>query len=108
LERRRLAGTAAASAVGAAAVAMQCAEASFEVRKWRVLNTDAARANMLGRHFVVGYSSFDEVARLADRGLISGVYITSTMWRGRAERRRRCAPRSRRCRRGGMRPACRR
>jgi len=57
-------------------VAMQCAETSFEVRKWRVLNTDAARANMLGWHFVVGYASFDEVARLADRGLISGVYIT--------------------------------
>jgi beta-N-acetylhexosaminidase len=57
-------------------VAMQCAETSFDVRKWRVLNIDAARANMLGRHFVVGYASFDEVARLADMGLISGVYIT--------------------------------
>jgi len=57
-------------------VSILCAEASFEVRKWRVLNTDVARAKLLGRHFVVGYSSFDEVARLADRGLISGVYIT--------------------------------
>ena len=45
-------------------VSMLCAEASFEVRKWRVLNTDVARAKLLGRHFVVGYSSFDEVARL--------------------------------------------
>ena len=57
-------------------VSMLCAETSFEVRKWRVLNTDVARAKLLGRHFVVGYSSFDEVARLADKGLIAGVYIT--------------------------------
>jgi beta-N-acetylhexosaminidase len=57
-------------------VSMLCAETSFEVRKWRVLNTDVARAKLLGRHFVVGYSSFDEVARLVDEGLISGIYIT--------------------------------
>jgi beta-N-acetylhexosaminidase len=57
-------------------VSMLCAETSFEARKWRVLNTEVARAKLLGRHFVVGYSSFDEVARLADRGLIAGVYIT--------------------------------
>lgn len=57
-------------------LSMLGAEASFEVRKWRVLNTDVARAQLLGRHFVVGYSSFDEVARLAEKGLIAGVYIT--------------------------------
>jgi beta-N-acetylhexosaminidase len=57
-------------------LSMLSAETSFEVRKWRVLNTDVARAQLLGRHFVVGYSSFDEVARLAEKGLISGVYIT--------------------------------
>jgi beta-N-acetylhexosaminidase len=57
-------------------LSMLGAEASFEMRKWRVLNIDDARAKMLGRHFVVGYSSFDEVARLADKGLISGIYIT--------------------------------
>jgi beta-N-acetylhexosaminidase len=57
-------------------LSMLGAETSFEVRKWRVLNTDVARAQLLGRHFVVGYSSFDEVARLAEKGLIAGVYLT--------------------------------
>ena len=57
-------------------VSMLGAKTSFEVRKSRDLNTDVARAQFLGRHFVVGYSSFDEVARLAEKGLIAGVYIT--------------------------------
>jgi beta-N-acetylhexosaminidase len=57
-------------------LAMLCAETSFEIRKGHVLNTDAATARLLGRHFVVGYTSFDEVSRLADKGLIAGVYIT--------------------------------
>jgi beta-N-acetylhexosaminidase len=35
-------------------VSMLGAETSFEIRKWRVLNTDVARAQLLGRHFVVG------------------------------------------------------
>jgi beta-N-acetylhexosaminidase len=50
-------------------LSMLGAETSFEVRKWRVLNTDVARAQLLGRHFVVGYTSFDEVARLAEKGV---------------------------------------
>jgi len=57
-------------------VAMLCAHASFEVRKRNVLQTDSIRGHMLGRHFVVGYSSFDEVAPLAEKGLIAGVYVT--------------------------------
>jgi beta-N-acetylhexosaminidase len=63
-------------------LSMLGAETSFEMRKWRVLNTEAARAKLLGRHFVVGYSSFDEVARLADKGLIAGIYITRHNVRG--------------------------
>jgi len=39
-------------------------------------------ANMLGRHFVSAYSSFDEVARLADRGLIRASTSPSTMVAG--------------------------
>ena len=57
-------------------LAMLGAHASFEWRKRDVLQTDAAQARSLGRHFVVGYSSFPEVAVLAEKGLISGVYIT--------------------------------
>jgi beta-N-acetylhexosaminidase len=57
-------------------MAMLWAHASFEARKRNVLQTDSMRGHMLGRHFVVGYSSFDEVASLAEKGLIAGVYIT--------------------------------
>jgi beta-N-acetylhexosaminidase len=46
---------------------------SFELRKRNVLQTDVVRAHILGQHFVVGYSSFDEVVRLAEKGLIGGV-----------------------------------
>jgi beta-N-acetylhexosaminidase len=57
-------------------VAMLSAEASFELCKWRVLHADAAEAALLGPHFITGYSSFDEAARLAGKGLIAGVYVT--------------------------------
>ena len=57
-------------------LAMLAAHASFEWRKRNVLQTDAAQARSLGRHFIVGYSSFPDVAVLAEKGLISGVYIT--------------------------------
>lgn len=57
-------------------LSMLVAHASFEWRKQRVLQTDLAQAKALGRHFVVGYSSFPEVAMLAEKGLIAGVYIT--------------------------------
>jgi beta-N-acetylhexosaminidase len=57
-------------------LSMLGAHASFEWRKRSVLQSDAAQARNLGRHFVVGYSSFSEVAVLAEKGLISGIYIT--------------------------------
>ena len=57
-------------------LSMLAAHASFELRKRNVLQTDVAQARSLGRHFVVGYSSFPEVVVLAEKGLISGVYIT--------------------------------
>jgi hypothetical protein len=44
------------------------AHASFEWRKRNVLQTDAAQVRRLGRHFIVGYSSFPEVAVLAETG----------------------------------------
>ena len=57
-------------------LSMLAAHASFEVRKQNVLQTDVAQARSLGRHFIVGYSSFPELAVLAEKGLISGVYLT--------------------------------
>jgi beta-N-acetylhexosaminidase len=54
---------------------MLYAHAAFEICKRNVLHTDVAPAHMLGQHFVVGYTSFDEVAPLAEKGLIAGVYV---------------------------------
>src|SRR5579859_4859289 len=56
-------------------LSMLSAQASFESTKQGVMRTDAALAQSLGRHFIVGYSSFDEVARLAEKGLIAGIYV---------------------------------
>jgi beta-N-acetylhexosaminidase len=48
----------------------------FAICKQIVLRTEPARAKKLGQHFIVGYTSFQEVARLADEGLIGGIYVT--------------------------------
>ena len=57
-------------------LAMLGADLSFAIRKHAVLNTGTAEAIRLGRHFIVGYNSFAEVAVLAEKGLIAGVYVT--------------------------------
>jgi beta-N-acetylhexosaminidase len=57
-------------------VAMASAVTVFHVRKHAVLQADGPRAQELGRHFVVGYSSFGEISVLAAKGLIGGVYVT--------------------------------
>jgi len=51
------------------------AHASFESTKQGVLQTDPKLAQMLGRHFMVGYSDIGEVSSLAEKGLIAGVYV---------------------------------
>lgn len=55
---------------------MLSAHVTYEWRKRAVLQTDPAQARVLGQHFMIGYSSFPEVAALAEKGLIAGVYIT--------------------------------
>ena len=57
-------------------LSMLSAHASFEWRKRNVLQTEAGQSRVLGRHFVVGYSSVPEVSALAEKGLIAGIYIT--------------------------------
>jgi beta-N-acetylhexosaminidase len=64
-------------------LSMLYANAAFEICKRNVLHTDVARARVLGQHFVVGYSSFDEVARLAEKGLIAGIYVARHNAEGR-------------------------
>src|SRR5689334_1625070 len=53
-------------------LSMLAARDIFESTKRGVLHTEAPLAQSLGRHFMVGYSSFDEVAQLAEKGLIAG------------------------------------
>ncbi|MCS3926485.1 beta-N-acetylhexosaminidase [Bradyrhizobium elkanii] len=64
-------------------VLMSAAHLKFELRKHHVLAASATEARQLGPHFMVGYSSFPEVARLAEQGLIGGVYVTRRNIRGR-------------------------
>lgn len=63
---------------------MAVAHLSFELRKHDVLSAGVTEARQLGPHFVVGYSSFPEVARLAEQGLIGGVYVTRHNIRSRS------------------------
>ncbi len=62
---------------------MSAAHLRFEWRRHDVLSASATEARQLGPHFMVGYSSFPEVARLAEQGLIGGVYVTRHNIRGR-------------------------
>jgi beta-N-acetylhexosaminidase len=64
-------------------LAMLSAVTIFHLRKQAVLHADGARAQELGRHFIVGYPSFDEVAPLAAKGLIGGIYVTRHNIEGR-------------------------
>jgi beta-N-acetylhexosaminidase len=64
-------------------VLMSAAHLKFELRKHDVLAASVAEARQLGPHFMVGYSSFPDVARLAEQGLIGGVYVTRHNIRGR-------------------------
>ena len=63
---------------------MAAAHFSFELRTHDVLGADVAEARQLVPHFMVGYSSFPEVLRLAEQGLIGGVYVTRHNIRGRS------------------------
>jgi beta-N-acetylhexosaminidase len=66
-----------------APLAMLSAVTIFHLRKHAVLHAEGPRAQQLGRHFIVGYSSFDEIASLAAKGLIAGIYVTRHNIEGR-------------------------
>jgi beta-N-acetylhexosaminidase len=89
-ERRRgLAGALFALLWAAVPLSVLGAKVVFELRKQSVLAAGAAAAPgdgrpSLGRHFMVGYTSIDEVGTLAARGLIGGVYVTGRNVRGRS------------------------
>jgi len=52
------------------------AQLVFQLHKRHTLGADDAAVRLLGRHFVVGYTSVDEAGLLAEKGLIAGVYVT--------------------------------
>jgi beta-N-acetylhexosaminidase len=62
---------------------MALGEMTFQARKQRVLDAEGAQAQSLGRHFIVGYTSLAEVAPLAVKGLIGGIYISHHNIKGR-------------------------
>jgi beta-N-acetylhexosaminidase len=66
-----------------APLVMLSAVTIFHLRKHAVLRAEGRRAQELGRHFIVGYSSFDEIASLAGKGLIAGIYVTRHNIEGR-------------------------
>lgn len=66
-------------------LAMASATTVFHLRKYAVLHAEGKRVQELGRHFIVGYSSFDDIAPLAAKGLIGGVYVTRHNIEGRAD-----------------------
>jgi beta-N-acetylhexosaminidase len=57
-------------------LAMASADTTFRLRKQAVLGAQGEQVRDLGQHFMVGYTSFDEVALLAAKGLIGGVYVS--------------------------------
>jgi beta-N-acetylhexosaminidase len=58
------------------ALSMLYAQTAFWLSRHDVRTTEADEAHVLGQHFIVGYSSFEEAATLAEKGLIAGIYIT--------------------------------
>jgi beta-N-acetylhexosaminidase len=64
-------------------LAMAAAKITFEMRRQAVLHAEGAEAKDLGQHFITGYTSFAEVAPLAEKGLIGGIYISQHNIKGR-------------------------
>jgi beta-N-acetylhexosaminidase len=55
----------------------------LHLHKHRTVHAEGAAALELGRRFVVGYSSYDELAPLVSKGLVAGVYISHRNIKGR-------------------------
>jgi beta-N-acetylhexosaminidase len=64
-------------------LAMAASKIAFEMRKQAVLHAEGAEVKDLGQHFITGYTSFKDVAPLAEKGLIGGIYISQHNIKGR-------------------------
>ncbi|HRE16687.1 MAG TPA: glycoside hydrolase family 3 N-terminal domain-containing protein [Rhodocyclaceae bacterium] len=58
-------------------------EARFQWQRARVLEA-APLLRVLGGHFLIGFSDYDSLAPLAERGLIGGIYLTRRNVAGRS------------------------
>ncbi|CAL77710.1 putative Beta-hexosaminidase [Bradyrhizobium sp. ORS 278] len=64
-------------------IALTSTQFMFAWRKYETFRTAPDVAQLLGRHFMVGYTSLEDAAALARQGLIVGVYVTHHNVRGR-------------------------
>lgn len=64
-------------------VALAAAGGAFYFRKNAVLSASGPEVHALGAHFIVGYTDINEAARLAAKGLIGGIYVTSRNVQGK-------------------------
>ncbi len=51
-------------------------ELTFQLQKMSVLGASTLSAQAYGTHFIVGYTSFDDVKKLAADGTIAGIFLT--------------------------------
>lgn len=64
-------------------LALTSTQFTFAWRKYETFDTAPEVARLLGRHFMVGYTSTADAAALARQGLIAGIYVTHHNIRGR-------------------------
>jgi beta-N-acetylhexosaminidase len=60
-------------------------EGRFYYIKQGVFNSDPARLEKLGRHFIIGYRNFDELKLLVEKKAIGGVFITARNVKGKSK-----------------------
>lgn len=52
-------------------------EIKFYLNKQVVLNTPQKQLQRLGKHFIIGYTDYQDIKKLVQKGAIGGVYITT-------------------------------
>lgn len=64
-------------------IALLSVQWNFDARKQSVLSAETKYARELGDHFIVGYSSFEQVAPLVAKGFVGGIYVSRHNIKGR-------------------------
>lgn len=67
----------------ASPIALLSVQWNFDARKQAVLSAEAKYTRELGDHFIVGYSSLEQVAPLVAKGLVGGIYVSRHNIKGR-------------------------